>query len=111
MTARRILLLGLLVAGCRRPNTPAGEPRPLEVAGLYSMTEKSYSSDCPPRITRAIGIEARTKKISVEVSHSAPSTMMLMRVDAEPFDAQILENGSFEIRANRSSSVRARDDY
>jgi len=105
------ILLLILGASCAKPYRHAGDAAPLQVAGIYTMSEKMYSSDCPPSIARSTGVEARTKKINVEVANSAPSTLLLMRVNEFPFDGQVLPNGEFELRTVSSSSNIAKASY
>ena len=89
----------LIVVSCHRPYQHAGDPPPLSVAGLYEMSETLYANDCPPAVGRAHGIEARKKKLRVEVRNSVPSTGLMMVVETEPFDGQVLPNGRFELKA------------
>jgi hypothetical protein len=92
------IVLLIAAASCRRPYQHAGDPAPLEVAGQYGMAETLYSNDCPPSVARALGVELRKQKIHVEVQNTAPSTLLRLTVDVEPFDAQMLPNGRFEVK-------------
>jgi hypothetical protein len=96
-TLRLCVVLGTAI-GCHRAYTPAGAPKPLEVTGIYEMVETLYSDDCPPMVGRAQGVEARKKKLRVEVTNASPSAVLLMVVDGRGFDGQMLPNGRFELK-------------
>jgi hypothetical protein len=82
----------LLAAGCtKRPYYPAGGPGPLDVSGIYAMEETLYSGNCP-------GVAARKGLTRVEVKHDPGASMLKLTVDAEPFDARIRSDGSFDTR-------------
>jgi hypothetical protein len=98
MTILRVCVGLLTISGCHKAYTPAGAPKPLAISGIYEMVETLYSDDCPPAVGRAQGIEARKKRIRVEVTSSAPSTGLLMMVDGVGFDGQVLPNGRFELK-------------
>jgi len=90
MTIRRMGVALALVAGCmKRPYEPAGGTGALHVAGIYAMQEELYSGNCP-------GASARKGLTRVEVKHETGASMLKLTVDAQPFDAYIRKDGSFE---------------
>lgn len=92
MTIPRMAVVLLLATGCmKRPYYPAGGPGPLDVGGIYAMEETLYSGNCP-------GVAARKGLTRVEVKHDPGASMLKLTVDAEPFDAQIRKDGSFNTR-------------
>jgi hypothetical protein len=92
MTIRRVGVALLLATACvKRPYIPAGGPGPIHVAGIYAMEETLYSSNCA-------GLTARKGLTRVEVQHTAGASTLKLTIDAQPFDAQIRQDGGFDIR-------------